>query len=426
MEMNGLVSGRMTTTKQDVLPESADIRLCALMLSLAIVDFSQVSWWSGGVKPLGDLQRWLTVALQVGYLAANASRLRRAAAHHGALLALTAFCAASAIWSLSPATSLLGATRLLLLALSIAVAQQRHGGEAIARIFLATLAALLVANLLARSAPGTSLMSGTLEGAFRGLTDHKNTLGQFCGLTLAFLLAALPGARDRLQAYGLLGLLAALAITVALTESATAIVLCATAASLFLTVALFQRIRLPLLLGIFAATTVAAVAAAILAGLVDPFGAVGRDTTLTGRAEIWAFVELYVRERPWLGYGYRAFPLSDLLRVDPRWGLDSYIVGSTHNAYLAIVSEIGLVGLAATASWLLIFVAAHFPRHCQAAQRRAAMVLGVYLVSGLSESFAGLSPGLYVAALLIALHRSPAWDPRCAPSHAKARYLTYS
>ena len=46
------------------------------------------------------------------------------------------------------------------------------------------------------------------------------------------------------------------------------------------------------------------------------------------------------------------------------------------------------------------------------------MVLGVYLVSGLSESFAGLSPGLYLAALLVALHRAPAPLPAW---HAGAR-----
>ena len=109
-----------------------------------------------------------------------------------------------------------------------------------------------------------------------------------------------------------------------------------------------------------------------------------------------------MKDRPWLGYGYRAFPLADLLRLDPRWGLDSYIVGSTHNAYLAIVTEIGLVGLAAYGAWLVAFVARGFPRAGRADQRRAAMVLGVYLVSGLSESFAGLSPGLYFAALIIA------------------------
>ena len=140
------------------------------------------------------------------------------------------------------------------------------------------------------------------------------------------------------------------------------------------------------------------------AGAVDPFGAVGRDTTLTGRAEIWGFVDLYVQQRPWLGFGYRAFPLADLLRLDPRWGLDSYVVGSTHNAYLAIITEIGYLGLAVYFAWLLTFLSGRFPWRDRKARLLPAMVLPIYLVSGLTESLAGLSPGFLLAGLLIACH----------------------
>ena len=391
----------VTPIRPGILPDETDLRLCTLMLAIAIVDFSQISWWAGGTRPFGDLLRWLTVLLQAGYLAANAARIPGVARGQRPLLALIGFCAVSALWSLDPATSLLGALRLALLAGSIRVAQDRHGAAALARVFLLACAAILAANLAALAVPGVSIMTGTLAGAFRGLTDHKNTLGQFCGLTLAFLLAATAGPPTRRRAYALGVLLTALALTVWLSRSATAVVLSMTAVGLFLAVRLLQRTRHPLLLGILGLAALAPVAAAALAGGLDPLAALGRDATLTGRAEIWAFVELYVRQHPWLGYGYRAFPLADLLRLDPRWGLDSYVVGSTHNAYLAIVTEIGLLGLAAYAAWLALLIGS-FPRHGQAQQLRAAMVLGVYLASGLSESFAGLSPGLYLAALLIA------------------------
>lgn len=401
--MEKLTGHERRVTRPGILPDETDLRLCALMLAIAIVDFSQISWWAGGARPFGDLQRWLTVLLQAAYLAANAARIPRAAAGQLPLLALIGLCAASALWSLDPATSLLGALRLALLAGSIRVAQDRHGAAPLARVFLASCAAVLIANLLALAAPQVSIMTGSLAGAFRGLTDHKNTLGQFCALTLAFALAATAAPPTRGRAYALGALLIALAVTLWLTRSATAVVLSMIALGLFLALRLLQRTRRPLLLGLLAVSALGSAAAATLAGALDPFAALGRDATLTGRAEIWAFVELYVRQHPWLGYGYRAFPLADLLRVDPRWGLDSYVVGSTHNAYLAIVTEIGLVGLAACAAWLVLLVAAGFPRHGRAEQLRAAMVLGVYLASGLSESFAGLSPGLYLAALLIAL-----------------------
>jgi O-antigen ligase len=385
-----------------MLSTRGDLALGAMMLTLLVVDFSQVSYWSGVAKPFGEAQRWATVAAQAAYIAANFPRLRRVAGARLPLLGLIAFCAGSALWSVQPATSLFGAGRLLLLALGILLFQDRHGGPRAAEIFLVLCVGLLWANLAALALPGLSIMSGSLAGSFRGLTDHKNTLGQFCGLTFALVVAALATARTRPRVYALFLSAAALVACVALARSATAVVLCATAAALFAVVLVLGRVRLPILIGISVLAGVAVLG--WVAGRIDLAALLGRDATLTGRAEIWAFVDLYVHQRPWLGYGYRAFPLSDLLRSDPRWGQESYVVGSTHNAYLAIVAEIGRVGLVAYCVWLLVFAARGFPFGSLEDRLRAAMVLGVYLVSGFTESFAGLSPGLYFAALLVAFH----------------------
>jgi O-antigen ligase len=377
------------------------------MLTLLIVDFSQTSYWAAATKPLGEAQRWITVTVQAAYVAANVTRWRRIAVSHLPLLGLIALCASSSLWSVDPGTSLLGATRLLLLALAILLAQDRQGGDRVAQVFLAVCGLLVWANLLSLAVPRLSIMSGSLAGAFRGLTDHKNTLGQLCGLTLALLLAALAGPRTRPRVYALLLTGLALAACVALSRSATAAVLCGTAAGLFAIGLTLRATGLPILVGTAALAAVAVLAGLRASGHVDILSLLGRDATLTGRAEIWAFVDLYVQQRPWLGFGYRAFPLSELLRADPRWGLESYVVGSTHNAYLAVVTELGRVGLCAYLAWLTLFVTRAFPAKRAEDRLRATMVLGVYLVSGLSESFAGISPGLYFAALLVAFPSRP-------------------
>jgi O-antigen ligase len=198
--------------------------------------------------------------------------------------------------------------------------------------------------------------------------------------------------------------------TIVLTRSATSALLAAISLGVFASARVIERYRLPVLTGLAVASLVAISALLWAGGLLDPLRAVGRDATLTGRAEIWGFVELYVQQHPWRGFGYRAFPLAHLLRIDPRWGLDSYVVGTTHNAYLAIVTEIGIVGLAVYSTWLASFLVQRFPRQASETRLLATMVVPVYLVSGLTESIAGLAPGLYLAGLLIAC------DPgqRCA------------
>ena len=174
-----------------LLDDRTDRLLLALTIALPLLDFSQTSWWATGVKPFGDGQRWLTVVIQATYLTANASRLDRFCLRHAAFLALVGFTAASVLWSSDPGTSLNGAIRLFLLGASIFVGQDRHGPGIPITIFRNTCCAIVLMNLLAIAVPSVSIMGGTLAGAFRGLTDHKNTLGQLCALALAFVLARL-------------------------------------------------------------------------------------------------------------------------------------------------------------------------------------------------------------------------------------------
>jgi O-antigen ligase len=385
-----------------LLDDRTDRLLLVLAIALPLLDFSQTSWWATGVKPLADAQRWLTVIVQAAYLAANAARLARFPLEHAAFLALVGFVAASAAWSVDPATTLNGAIRLLLLGASILVGQDRHGGRLPVTILRTTCCVILLANLAALVLPSLSIMGGTLAGAFRGLTDHKNTLGQFSALALPFVLAPLATPRPAREARALILMALLTLATIALTRSASSALLAATALSVCGIKRFVDRTGLRILAWLLVGSLLAVAVLLWANGQLDPFRVVGRDATLTGRAEIWSFVDIYVRQHPWLGFGYRAFPLADLLRIDPRWGLDSYVVGSTHNAYLAIVTETGSLGLAVYSAWLLTFVVGRHPRRDAEARLLAAMVVPVYLVSGLTESIAGLAPDLYLTGLLIA------------------------
>ena len=68
---------------------------------------------------------------------------------------------------------------------------------------------------------------------------------------------------------------------------------------------------------------------------------VGKDSTLTGRTDLWAAVIDAVEQHPWLGYGMGAFwrgPLSEAIRAIP------WHPRSAHSGYLELALDLGLCG----------------------------------------------------------------------------------
>jgi Lipid A core - O-antigen ligase and related enzymes len=70
---------------------------------------------------------------------------------------------------------------------------------------------------------------------------------------------------------------------------------------------------------------------------------VGRNSTLTGRVDLWKQV-LTIDNNPILGAGYQSFWLGD--RLKQMWSLQTYHVIQAHNGYLEIYLDLGLLGLA--------------------------------------------------------------------------------
>jgi exopolysaccharide production protein ExoQ len=76
-------------------------------------------------------------------------------------------------------------------------------------------------------------------------------------------------------------------------------------------------------------------------------GNLGKDLTFTGRTPIWEGVLFFIRQNPWLGYGYGA------VWIGKDYGIGSFIsdpmnyyVVNSHNGYLDLLLEIGAVGVA--------------------------------------------------------------------------------
>ena len=83
-------------------------------------------------------------------------------------------------------------------------------------------------------------------------------------------------------------------------------------------------------------------------GLSGVVGALGRDTTFTGRTEIWQAVLPVALHNPIFGVGYGSF------WINPPIHYDLFImVNEAHNGYLDLFTELGVVGLILFLGFLL-------------------------------------------------------------------------
>jgi O-antigen ligase len=70
----------------------------------------------------------------------------------------------------------------------------------------------------------------------------------------------------------------------------------------------------------------------------------GRDTTLSGRTNLWEGALEKIAERPWLGYGYQGF-WQEGGGAEMIWKAEGYKPPHAHNGFINITLDLGLVGL---------------------------------------------------------------------------------
>ena len=77
------------------------------------------------------------------------------------------------------------------------------------------------------------------------------------------------------------------------------------------------------------------------------FNAIGRDMTLTGRITLWEEVLIMIKKRPLLGYGFNAFWTGNTESIQEaiKWPTLHSRLGHSHNGYLDIWADLGLLGL---------------------------------------------------------------------------------
>ncbi len=182
-------------------------------------------------------------------------------------------------------------------------------------------------------------------GAWRGIYNHKNLLGR--GMTMGGVVLALSPSLFERKDRWLCRVGLGIACLLLLMAKSSSSLINFTLLIISLTAYRILRFRYLLLIPAFLAlvTLSATIFHIYTTNAEELLGLIGKDPSLTGRTDIWAWVGEMIDKRPWLGYGFTAF-----------WnGLDgasAYVIRAarwpvpySHNGILDLWLDIGLLGV---------------------------------------------------------------------------------
>lgn len=303
------------------------------------------------------------------------------------LLSLMAF--ASTFWSISPSISLRRAVALIasiLLAYLLAI---RFTPRQLLVLFSSIIGLCVGLSLLtAIVAPQIAFMpDGT---GMRGIYTHKNVLGWAACLGFILAIGLIADVGRKFVTHGVL-LLTASTACLLLSTSSTSLLAAVCGLILFGFYALLRRTSgLARAVLILVALQLAAILLLFLGEfLVSLLESMGKDATLTGRVPLWALVDGYIAQRPWLGYGYQAFwtpenhaslKIVETLQWTPP---------HAHNGYRDVLLNFGMLGLVLLMATVVSAIRRGAALHCNAPTSGWAwmnVTIGVMLVLNLSES----------------------------------------
>jgi len=256
------------------------------------------------------------------------------------------FCLASSIWSVNPDETFKEACVLLGYILAIAAVCQILDIGVFCKIIVRVLAFLILASVvMAVALPqyGTHRLDDALgtahAGQWCGVFGHKNQLGTAAS-TSVFIFLFFRRLMNASFGFRLICIVAAIACLMFAQSAGAWVAMC-------VLLVYYYLIRSApvsggiLVLIVFGVSVLAS--AAFLAFSEDLVAVVGRDTTLTGRTDIWPIVLDAVWQKPLLGFGYYA-ATADFIRPLLLGAVGSAAVDA-HNGYLDVLLGTGIVGL---------------------------------------------------------------------------------
>jgi exopolysaccharide production protein ExoQ len=204
--------------------------------------------------------------------------------------------------------------------------------------------AVVLSFIFIGALPKYGVMSGLHEGKWRGIYNHKNTLGKIIspGIIVFLLLAIGNNKKGWLFWLGfLLSLFLLLRSTSTSSLLNTVIVLGAS-----LCYRVFRWRDDWMISGLISLVTVGGSFYLFLSTNSELFfAALGKETTLTGRGDMWPYIFEMIWKNPLLGYGYGAFWSGPDTPSFYIWQVTGWKPPNSHNGFLDILLHLGFLGL---------------------------------------------------------------------------------
>ncbi|MEM1331418.1 MAG: O-antigen ligase family protein [Planctomycetota bacterium] len=235
-----------------------------------------------------------------------------------------------------------------------------------------------------------SITTNPARPGLAGVSNHPNTLAPVLSIGLVMSISLLPSTRIEHIARIMAALGCVIALT--LTGSVTSLGFAAVGVSLLLALVLPTYWRaLGVLLGL--GTLSALLVAGVSSVSESMLNSVGRDSSLSGRDELWKQVSNRIGDAPIFGKGWGAF----WVEGRGRELVSSWNPRQSHNAYLDVLLDLGLVGALVClvtlgpAYWLAVKRWRFAPeaRERRTAAGLLAVATGLLLVYALQQSFIG-------------------------------------
>ncbi|MFZ6672468.1 O-antigen ligase family protein [Undibacterium sp. Xuan67W] len=272
------------------------------------------------------------------------------------LLLLIFWCLASSFWSPLPAVTFKKAIQLVgLVMIALAIQLSSRPLDLFIKDLRYTLTAILIASFFVAIAIPSIGVDVELGRAWRGILSQKNELGQVAALCiLLWQVSACDGSTSSRSM--LIAILFGFFVLI-MSKSSTSLAITVLSSALF---HLFRKQRIESAYSMTRASLSIGIVALLMAfafymlesrlptygEITSPIaGLFGKGSDLTGRTDIWQLVELEIARHQWMGLGYGAFWLGP-------GSLSQYVIDAlfwvplqSHNGYLDILNEQGLIGL---------------------------------------------------------------------------------
>jgi len=339
---------------------------------------------------------------------------------HPWTLAMLALIAASTLWSQTPDVTVRRAVGVVATCGIGWYLVARYPPREIIRLVAIVLVFTALLSLLHGVVNPASVIL-PLEGTWRGVYENKNVFARAMALSglLCLVLLLEPG-RWRWLLWAGLALSCAM---VAMSQSATGgIILIALVILVRFSSSLRLRATILVPLGIATLLLIAGGVYWLQFHAAELAAGIGKDTTFTGRTDLWSVAIMMIERHPWLGYGWGGFWRGFIGDSGQLWGAVGWKAPHAHNGFIDLTLDLGLVGLVVFVAGLATAIAAAVARARTARSVSAVAplaLLAFVIVYNLTESSVfrhnTLFLILYVVATSVACGGSERARGRTAP-----------